>query len=94
MLSSDFTWMAPSIPFPRARVVDSFFIPSENSWVLITSPSLTIFGLGLGIWIPTRSVHGIGAIILNDLAFNESFISLASVSIAVILIPSEGLILI
>jgi hypothetical protein len=58
------------------------------------SPSLTIFGFGLGIWIPTKSVHGIGAIILNDLDFNESLISLARFSIAAILIHSAGLILI
>jgi hypothetical protein len=58
------------------------------------SPNLTIFGFGLGIWIPTKSVQGIGAIILNDLDFNESLISLARFSIAAILIPSAGLILI
>jgi hypothetical protein len=61
---------------------------------LITSPNLTIFGFGLGIWIPTKSVHGIGAIILNDLDFNDSFISLAKLSIAAILIHSAGLIFI
>jgi hypothetical protein len=47
--SRDLTWMAQSIPFQRARVVHCFFIQSKNSFVFITSPSLTIFGLGLGI---------------------------------------------
>jgi hypothetical protein len=58
------------------------------------SQSFTIFGFGLGICIPTKSVPGIGAIILSDLDFNESFISSARFSIAAIFIPSAGLILI
>ena len=92
--SKALTWTLPSIPFPRERLVEFFFICIENSSVLIISPSLTIEAFGLGIWIPIISVPGIGAIILSDFDFNESLISLLSPSIAEILIPSSGLILI
>lgn len=58
------------------------------------SQSFTIFGFGLGIWIPTLSVPGIGAMILSDLDLRESLMSFSRFSIAEILIPWEGLILI
>ena len=84
----------PSIAFPSARLLSDFFISLANSVVLNISPRHTITGLGFGNWIPTQSVPGIGATILNDLDFKESAISFVRLSIVDILIPSSGLILI
>jgi len=58
------------------------------------SATFTIDGFGFGIWIPTQSVHGIGAIILRDFDFKDIAISFVNDSIVVILIPDSGLILI
>jgi|GEM_PF-5172940 len=60
----------------------------------MTSPTLTIIGLGLGTCIPTESVPGIGATILKNLDFRDNLISLYNHSIVDILIHSSGFILI
>jgi hypothetical protein len=54
----------------------------------------TIFGSGFGIWIPTVSVPGIGATILNDLDFKDNLISFVNDSILEIATHASGLILI
>lgn len=94
IFSNDFMTTDPSIAFPNDRFVSFFFIALENSAELNTSPSLTIVGLGFGICIPTASVHGIGAIILNDFVLSDDAISFFKPSIVDILIPASGLILI
>gem|GEM_PF-2054314 len=84
----------PSIAFPSGRLLSDFFISATKSEVFNTSQSLTIIGFGLGNWIPTQSVPGIGATILSDLDFNDNAISLVNHSIVEILIHESGLILI
>lgn len=46
--SSDLIVILPSIVLPIERLVCDFFICSENSIELRTSPSLTMLGLGFG----------------------------------------------
>ena len=92
--SNDLMITDPSIAFPRARLLSDFFISLVNSVVFTISPRCTISGLGFGNWIPTQSVHGIGATIRTDLDLSDKEISLDNHSIIDNLIPSSGLILI
>lgn len=84
----------PLTAFPSARLVDDFFIASTNSGELKISDNTTNCGLGLGISIHTRSVPGIGAMILRDLALSPEAMSALSLSTSLTLIPASGLIFI
>lgn len=92
--SSVLIMTVPSIAFPSARLLSDFFISLINSVVPKISPRRTVTGFGLGNWIPTQSVPGIGATILTDFDFNDNEISLERLSIVDNLIPSSGFILI
>ena len=84
----------PSMAFPSARLLTDFFISLVNSLVLRISPRRTMTGFGLGNWIPTQSVPGIGATILTDFDLSDKEISLERLSMVDNFIPSSGLILI
>ena len=86
--------IAPSIPFPSARVVSDFCIHFWNSREANISHRQTVFGFGFGIWIPIQSVPGIGATILTDFVRSDNLILSIKLVIAEILIHSANLILI
>ena len=90
IVSSCDTAIAPSIPFPSARVVSDFCIPFWNSVEDNISHRQTVFGFGFGIWIPIQSVHGIGATILTDFVRSDNLILSIKFVIAEILIHSAS----
>ncbi len=92
--SNDLITTDPSIALPSVRFVSLFFIALANSAELSISQSLTMVGFGFGIWIPTASVPGIGAIILIDFTLSDDAISFFNPAIVDILIHASGLILI
>lgn len=72
ILSSAFHTGFPSIPIPRTRFVRFLFTASENHAVPIICLRRMSCGCGLGISIPTTSVPGIGARILNDFVLSAN----------------------
>lgn len=72
IVSSGFHIGFPSIHIPNTRFVRFLLSASANQLVHIICLKRISSGCGFGISIPTTSVPGIGASILNDFVFNAS----------------------